>query len=369
MKLLFVVSTLGTGGAQKVAAELSIALSKYYDIDFLLNDDKDIAFKHSGHILDLGLKENKEKLGFIYQMIVFVRRITRIRELTKNNEYKAVISFLDSANYANILGTSGKSKKICTVHSALSASDNWKEKYVVVSLNRIIYRFADTIACVSKGVESDLKSYLKSDHERIITLYNGFDLTKLRELGDEEPDSADNDLLSGDAIISTVGRVCRDKAQWHLVRAMTAVVKSYPHAKLVIVGEGPYTDYIERLSKGMGLENNVFLTGFKTNPYVYIKHSKAVVLTSLMEGLPTVLIEALALGVPCISTDFTAGAREILAPEIGSESVKLEEPIYKGAYGMITKLCDGVEYSAADPLSYEEELLAKAILMLSLIHI
>ena len=70
MKLLFVVSTLGTGGAQKVAAEQSIALSKYYDIDFLLNDDKDIAFKHSGRILDLGLKENKEKLGFIYQMIV-----------------------------------------------------------------------------------------------------------------------------------------------------------------------------------------------------------------------------------------------------------------------------------------------------------
>jgi glycosyltransferase involved in cell wall biosynthesis len=80
----------------------------------------------------------------------------------------------------------------------------------------------------------------------------------------------------------------------------------------VILGAGTDSDDFARLVQGFGLADRVRGLGFQTNPYRYLARSTVLVLSSRREGLPTVLVEALALGVPVVATDCPSGPREIL---------------------------------------------------------
>lgn len=95
------------------------------------------------------------------------------------------------------------------------------------------------------------------------------------------------------------------------------LIKAYAKAnvqeKLVLVGTGELLEASKKLVKDLGIEDKVIFTGFKKNPYPYMKHAKLMVLSSDFEGLGLVILEALALGTPVISTDCPSGPNEILA--------------------------------------------------------
>jgi len=97
-----------------------------------------------------------------------------------------------------------------------------------------------------------------------------------------------------------------------LLRAF-ALVRRKRMARLLIFGEGEERDTLEKLARELGVEEDVDLPGFVENSFSYLRRATAFVLSSLYEGLPTVLIEALASGCSVISTDCPGGAREILA--------------------------------------------------------
>jgi glycosyltransferase involved in cell wall biosynthesis len=97
-----------------------------------------------------------------------------------------------------------------------------------------------------------------------------------------------------------------------LLRAF-ARVRAQQRVRLIILGEGTDRYELEQLVGRLGVKQDVLLPGFVPNPYPYLKRASAFVLPSLYEGLPTVLIEAMALGVPCIATDCESGPSEILA--------------------------------------------------------
>lgn len=361
-RVLFVISTLDTGGAQKVAAELSNALIEFYDIDFLLNDKDSVVFPYSGNIFSLGLKPQNDKTNLIYQFRVLVRRIWNLVKLKRNNQYIASISFLDSANIANIITGNNRCRTIATVHITPSRELNdWKHKFIVAPLSKLLYRFADSVITVSKGIEYDLVNNMGFRSDNIRTIYNFLDIGNIRKKSSEQLSNEEKSLFNGRPVVTTVGRLTRQKGQWHLIRAFSKVIKEYPEAKLIIAGEGELYDYLKELSIDMGMENNVVFMGFVTNPYKIVKASDAFVMSSLYEGLPTALIEALAVETPCISCDYMSGAREILAPEL-SQNKELTGGIYEGGYGMLTLVCDDSMYDYKAPLTREEALLAKAII-------
>ena len=90
-----------------------------------------------------------------------------------------------------------------------------------------------------------------------------------------------------------------------------SVVGKVPTAKLAIVGNGPMYDELKEYINNNNLNNNVFLLGFQTNPYVYIKNSKIMLLTSIYEGTPMCALEALCLGKPIVSTP-TDGMKDLI---------------------------------------------------------
>ena len=364
-KILFVVSTLNTGGAQKVLSNLVMNLPGEYEADILLNDAENIVYPYKGNIISLGFKPRLNKLNLLYQIRVFVRRIFKLRKLKATGEYIATVSFLDSANIANIISGKRYCRTILSVHNNLTESATaWVYKYLVNPMVRMLYGRADSVIAVSKGIAFDLIHNLKLSDKNIVTIYNGHDIKEIQRLAQQPVDPETEKCFRGYPVISTMGRMNYQKSQWHLIRAFTKVKEVFPEARLLLLGEGELYSYLKRLVHECDLDDQVVFCGFRQNPFSVLARCDIFVLPSMFEGFPNALIEALACGLPCVATDFRSGAREILAPELPiGEQLKSE--MQEVEYGILTPVCTGVQYNGEIPLTDEELMLAKGILALA----
>jgi glycosyltransferase involved in cell wall biosynthesis len=108
------------------------------------------------------------------------------------------------------------------------------------------------------------------------------------------------------------GRLSREKGADVLLDAMPLVQAAMPDADLTLVGEGPLKPDLLAQRKQLGLNEVVHLVGFQSNPFPYFKHADLFVLPSRFEGLPLVVLEALAVGTPVVASDCPGALREIL---------------------------------------------------------
>jgi glycosyltransferase involved in cell wall biosynthesis len=113
-----------------------------------------------------------------------------------------------------------------------------------------------------------------------------------------------------------VGRLNRQKGQWFLIRSFRKVVNQHENARLFILGDGTLKNELKDLINELNLNEKVFLLGVQENVFPFLKNSNCFIFSSLWEGLPIVLIEALSMNLPIISTDCKTGPREILCPEL-----------------------------------------------------
>ena len=363
-RVLFVISSLDTGGAQRALSNIVTNFSDEYEIDILLNDKEHIVYPYRGTILDLGLKipENRESL--VYQLKVFIKRWFVLSKLKKSKKYQACISFLDSANVANILTGKKYCKTIISVRVHLSKSQSSPiYRYIIKPLVKLFYNKADVIVPVAKGVAQDLIDNYGMKPEKIKTIYNGYNLEKIKEAANKENVQCALRRDDDSFYLVTVGRLVHQKAQWHLIRALKQVKEKYPNCKLVILGEGNLENYLKELTVECDLEDNVIFGGYIDNPYAVMEKCDVFVLPSLYEGFPNVLAEAMCCELPCIACDFESGAREILAPQTDVNYQNMSE-IEHGEYGILIPVCDETEYDAAAELTKEEIILAQAIMLM-----
>lgn len=174
---------------------------------------------------------------------------------------------------------------------------------------RISYPLADQIVAVSQGVADDLKRLAPAQKIRVIhnpVLHQ--DIFQKARAPLDHPWFKPGQL----PVILAIGRLEKQKDFPNLIRAF-ALLRKRREARLFILGEGQERHALEALVSELGLQDDVLLPGFDSNPYRYIAACSLFVMSSLMEGLPTVLIEALALGARLVSTDCESGPREILA--------------------------------------------------------
>ena len=148
----------------------------------------------------------------------------------------------------------------------------------------------------------------------------------------------------------------------HLIRAFQNVVKSIPNAHLYIMGEGELEQPLKRLITELHLENSITMTGYIKNPHGIYSQCEAFVFPSLFEGLGNVLLEALAFDMPIISSDCEAGPREILAPNTDLQAKATD--VEFAEYGVLVPVCDGGHFNSTEPLTEQEECLAKAMIRL-----
>lgn len=363
-RILFVVSSLSVGGAQKVLANISLGLPNDWECDFLLNDSQEITYKYCGNIIDLGLKLQKNKRNLYYQFVLLIKRFVKLRNLKKSGRYVACVSALTSANTVNVLTGNKYCKTVATVHSHMSRAlkeSSFISRILETTSLKMILRRADRIVSVSKGVGDDLISSFGIPSSKVSTIYNSI-LTDDILAQAEEPLSEDMRELLTDAenVLVTVGRLEVPKAYHSLIKAMSYVVQKKPRTRLLILGEGSLHEKLQSLIWDKGLQKHIFLCGFQKNPYALWSRSDLFVSSSVYEGLPCVLQESLCLGIPIVSTDFEYGARELLAPSSDFKE-HVAENFEFGEFGVLCPLCRS-GFDRTDALTAEERILADAII-------
>ena len=178
-------------------------------------------------------------------------------------------------------------------------------------LLRRVYPWADAIIAVSHGVADGLAEFAGIPRERVTTIYNPI-VTPGLHAGARAP--LDHPWFRPDAppVVLGVGRLVPQKDFPTLLRAF-ARVRAQRLAYLVILGEGKRRGELETLAATLGITEDTAMPGFVENPYAYLARAAVFALSSVREGLPAVLIEALACGCPVVSTDCPSGPAEVLA--------------------------------------------------------
>jgi glycosyltransferase involved in cell wall biosynthesis len=242
--------------------------------------------------------------------------ILPLRGYLKNERPDVLISFLDHANLAALLAgltTTGKTKIAVTSHIYLSVALKRLGVFKHLGLSlllRLLYRQADVIVAVSRSAALDLAKVTGLPAERIKVIFNPV-------IALHAPDEAQKPvthpwLQNRDVpVILAVGRLTEQKNHEHLIRAFALVRKQFV-ARLVILGEGELRSQLQFLIHELKLEDTVDMPGYVADPLSYMSRVAVVALSSKWEALPTVLIEALSMGVPVVSTDCPSGPREIL---------------------------------------------------------
>lgn len=289
-KVLFVIPYLVEGGAERALSNITTHFSPEWDIDILVNDDKIVDYSYNGTVLTLGFTGEMKTDSVLFQFRVLLRRVRKLRNLKKNGNYQACISFLDSANIANVLSGRRYCRTILSVRiSLIQSAIKPQYKFVVNPLVKALYGFADKVVAVSEGIRQELIADFGLKKEKVITIENGYNMEEIWTQREEGLSNQQEELLSGKKIIATTGRLSRQKGQWHLIRAFSEVVKKVPNALLIIIGSGELENYLKDLSKSYGLEDRVYFTGHASNPYKYLKKADVFVLPSLYEGFPNAL--------------------------------------------------------------------------------
>ena len=247
------------------------------------------------------------------------RVLTSLPGLVRYLKQERPAALLSAMNHANIVAiwarkiTGIPCRLVVSVHSTLSKETenaSYARTRVMPFFIRWFYPWADSIVAVSRGVAEDLVKVTGIPRELIKVIYNPVVTPKLLE---KAKVSIDHPWFrSGQPpVILSVGRLTKQKDFPTLIRAF-ALVRTERSARLMILGEGEERPKLEALVRELGLEDDVSMPGFVDNPYAYMARAAVFVLSSLWEGLSNVLIEAMAVGTPVVSTDCPSGPAEIL---------------------------------------------------------
>lgn len=175
---------------------------------------------------------------------------------------------------------------------------------------RWLFPYLDRIICVSEGVVEDTLAITKMPPERVVAIRNPV-ITP--ELVEQAKEPVDHPWFNENVpVIMGAGRLTPEKDFPTLIRAF-ARVRQERNCRLMILGEGPLQPELESLIAELDLAASVSLPGFCANPFAFMKRASLFVMSSAWEGSGNVLVEALALGIPSVSTDCPYGPRETLA--------------------------------------------------------
>ncbi|MBW4647424.1 MAG: glycosyltransferase [Kastovskya adunca ATA6-11-RM4] len=304
---LFVHSLHG-GGAERVMLNLAQGFAeKGLKVDLVLTKAVGAYLTKippGVRVVDLGAKK-----------LVFMSKLLALRRYLRQEQPKVLISAVDHINAAGWVQrlTGVPTKVIVSVHNTLSVKLGNQPGVLgklKLQLLQLCYRQADGIVAVSRGVAEDLARVTKLPLRDIRVIYNPVVMPNLLEKAQEPVDHPW--FAPGEPpVILGVGRLATPKDFPTLIRAFN-ILRQHHNVRLMIVGEGENRSELEALVRELNLESEVALPGFTDNPYAYMAKAAVFVLSSAWEGLPTVLIEAIAVGTPVVSTNCPSGPMEIL---------------------------------------------------------
>lgn len=316
--MTLLLPTLTGGGAERVTLNLIEGLREFVgNIDLVL-------FTAEGE-LGSAVPDDVEVIDLRCRRAV--RAPIRLANYLRDRQPDVLIAALGHTNLVALLArafSGAPTKLVITEHGTLHrAARGYKERAYRL-LARAFYPRADAIVAVSEGVADSLSKGVGLARERIAVVPNPVLTSRFRDsLGFPVHDEWYG--VNRPPVILGVGRLVPEKDFPTLLRAFVRV-RETSDANLLILGDGPERGNLEALVGELGLAEAVRLPGFVVHTGPYMAGAGAFVLSSISEGLPTVLIEALAAGVPVVATDCESGPREILRGGALGRLVPVGEP-------------------------------------------
>jgi len=319
-RIALYLSSLGGGGAQRVVLTLANAMAEHgANIDLVLVKAKG-PFLQEVHprvrVVDLGVT------NVILSLPGLIRYLRRERPA-------ALLSSLKHVNIVALIARQVSRVSVRLVvgeHNTLSQSrKNRLKDRLLPHLMRFLYPKADLVVAVSQGVAEDLCTSIGLAKERVRVIFNPVVRADIAQLAAAPLDH--RWFQPGEPpVILGMGRLTEQKDFPNLLRAV-ALLREQRDCRLMILGEGELRDALQRLAASLGLTGSVSLPGFVDIPFAYMARAAVFVLSSRWEGLPTVLIEAMACGTPVVSTDCPSGPREILEGGAWGRLVPVGDPV------------------------------------------
>jgi glycosyltransferase involved in cell wall biosynthesis len=307
-KVYIINESLCLGGVEQVLVNIANNLDdSKFDVELILfseENDLAISLNNNVKINYIDKLDNESKKGFFGKVIKNIKNMLYIRQQIKSiiKDKDAVILQMNARYlFINLPLLFIRNKKIGWFHGCIEQDNN----RIDIVLNYILLSQFSVIFNVSQSGKYSFDKKLFFLRHKNKLLNNSFDIDNIQKM-------AQDPVKYHDYIVA-VGRLDNKYKGFNvLVEAMSLLKKDGFNEKLFIVGEGNDRAFLEKQIIDLGLENNVFLVGFDCNPYKWMKHSKLFLFSSLSEGFPLVLGEALACECPIISTDCKYGPSEIL---------------------------------------------------------
>lgn len=305
-RLTMVITELDVGGAEKAFVRVAIGLQN------LGWDVRVVSLRDAGPLATLLEAANIEVSALQTGGLLDVRAIWRLRRELLCRPADVLLTFLHQANLVGRIAgrLAGVRRIVCGIRVA--------DRRLVVRLpERLTKGMVDRYVAVSQSVGELHRNICQIDPDRMMTILNGVDLEAIdaavpatrREMGCE-PD---------DQVILCVGRLSRQKAPIDALEAFHLMLSSFPElklrARLLFIGEGELRPELQRRVDELGLHHSVQLPGWRPDVWRLMKSANALVLASHWEGLPNVIMEAQAAGLPVVATAVD-GSHELIRDQL-----------------------------------------------------
>ncbi|MBI3366578.1 glycosyltransferase [Candidatus Roizmanbacteria bacterium] len=184
---------------------------------------------------------------------------------------------------------------------------------LLITINYLVKK-TDFFICQTKtGIHDFISNFKPNKTAKIISIHNSINLAEAKMLSDKQIDIRDSHLITNQVFkIMSAGRFEKQKDFITIIKAFRHVYDKLPNTNLFLIGDGSMKKKIKELIQHLNLSNSVFLLGWKNNIYSYLKHVDLYIHSSLYEGFPFTILEAMSQKLPIISTDTPFGPRKIL---------------------------------------------------------
>ena len=326
------------GGAEKALTNLLKHVNREkYTIDLCVVERKGIYLEQiPDHIKKVSLFTSRFTRKIVIELYRQFNISWPFKYLTRKvvgSYYDVGICFCDSIYSDMLLFLGDKIGKQAVVLQNSYKNDSHKKKFIKGKhKERLKNRYSniDSIIGVSQDVIDEFTSIF-GEYENLKVINNPIDRDDIIN----KSHAFDPDFSSNVQNIIAVGSLLPVKGYNKLVSACALLRDSGRDFKLRILGTGPLEKRIKSQIQSLGLKDNILLLGFKSNPYPYMLHSDIFVMSSLSEGLPTVLCEAMILGTPAVVTNCSGCIGLVDHGTYGLMTKPTSESLFKGLKSMI----------------------------------
>lgn len=273
------------GGAEKLIENIIVGLKSDTEVHLIINSNGD--FDKKGKIFSdckvVSLENSSKKfIGVIIKVIKYVRE-ENITVIQCNGTPSNIIGI--------ILKKVLKTRFISTIHSDISYEFKGIKRSIYLQIEKYTAKYADVMVAVSKNLENKLKRRYPKYKDTIKLIYNG---VEVKTTMNKKSNSPKRFLF--------VGRLVGIKNVEYLIKGLAYLKENNKEFICDIIGEGPLDKELKNLSNSFNLQENVNFLGFKSDIKPYMERSDVFIMTSIMEGIPLVIIEAFGSELPVVAS-------------------------------------------------------------------